>query len=101
MNSETQKRLISSYVNGTLKSDQIDYVESIIGSSESLGQFYLEKLEHKEFLKSLIPQTRYDLDSKRELEATIREINKDVFPKEKFQTLKKAYNFLTTPIIEI
>lgn len=101
MNLETQKKLISSYVNGTLKPEQKNFVESTIGSSEILQDYYLKKLEHKDFLKSLIPAAQMNINIKRNLEASMREVNQDIFPKEKFEPIRKIYKFLTTPIIEI
>jgi hypothetical protein len=100
MRIENHERLISAYVNETIKKSDIVRVESIINESEEFREFYVMKNQEKAFLLSLIPNKSCSSQSKKSILKTIKSVNDEVYPKEAFIGLKRIYKFMTTPIIE-
>ena len=101
MRADHYESLIASYVNGTLKMKDRDRVETLIASDLSFKEIYLQKQQQKDFYLQLIPKHKISKNVQAYLKSEVSQVNKDVFPKEKYHTVKRVYKFLTEPIIEI
>ena len=100
MRIENYERLITAYVNETIKPSDVERVEAIINESEEFREFYIMKSQQKGFLLSLIPNKSCHSKTKKSIQSMIQSVNEEVYPKEKFIKIKKIYKFMTSPIIE-
>jgi hypothetical protein len=93
--------LIGALVNGTIRVRDQQIALTLINSDESYNNYYQMKMSENEFLKQLIPDHKISKNIYSDLRFQVRSINDDVYPKEKFNFIKKAMNYLNEPLIEI
>ena len=98
---KSQKSLIDHYTNGTLKKNDLDKVEKLIGSSDILTDYYQEKLEEKDFIIQIIPNNQITVELQRSLKSGISEVLEDIYPQEQLSTIGRVKSFLETPLFTI
>lgn len=91
---------INAFVNRTLPTKQFRSVEDKINADQKFFDYYQFRLRFKEFTKSLIPEGSIDFQVRKNLNLEVLVINEDIFPKERFHTIKKITSFLTSPVVE-
>ena len=101
MRADHYESLIASYVNGTLKLKDREKVESLIATDKTFMEVYLQKKELKDFYSELIPKHVISKNVSEYLNNEIKNINGEVYPREKYHMAKKIYKYLTEPVIEI
>lgn len=93
--------LVTAYVNGTIKSKDIDKVERKIGESEELKELYIKKAQEQEFLLALIPDATGSKNSLLNLKREMRAITEEVYPKDRQNIIGKLKKFLDKPVVTI
>lgn len=93
--------LIASYVNGTLKSRDLQGVEKKIEQSDRAKDYYLRQVEERDFLQQLIPQKKCSKEVLKNIKTEIYLTTSNALPKEKVGMLKKIVSTLNKPLFTI
>ena len=98
---KTKRNLIASYVNGTLKAEDIAKVEGWIGESPIYRSYFEKKKLEREFVLQMVPQEKLKINQKRSLSTELFSVTQEIFGREKVSPAARIKRFLDKPVITI